>query len=160
MTIGIGARIPDVIIKRLDATGMVDVSTADMLGTGRIVLFAVPGCYTPTCSAKHLPSFVTNAAAIKAKGVDKIICLSVNDPFVMKAWLAANDAADIIEPLADGNAVFTTALGLTMDGSGYGLGTRSQRFAMVIDNGVIQHLFIEQPGEFKVSSGDAVLAAL
>lgn len=160
MTIKVGDTIPNVTIKQLTPSGMVDTDTQVLLGTGRIALFAVPGCYTPTCSAKHLPSYVENATALKAKGVDRIICLAVNDPFVMKAWLESNGANEIIEPLADGNSDFITALGLTLDARGHGLGTRSQRFAMLLEKGVVAQLFIEQPGKFEVSGGDALLATL
>lgn len=159
-TIQPGNTIPPITVKKLTEGGMVDIRTDEVLGTGKVVLFAVPGAYTPTCSAKHLPSFIDTADDLKAKGVDKIVCLAVNDPFVMKTWLTANNADTLIEPLADGNGTFTQALGLTMDGSGYGLGTRSQRFAMVIQDGVVQQVFVEQPGQFQVSSGQSVLAAL
>lgn len=155
-----GDPIPNITVKRLTPEGMQDAKTTDLLGHGRVVVFAVPGAYTPTCSAKHLPSFVDNADAFKEKGVDKIVCLAINDPFVMKFWLEANHATGIVEPLGDGNGTFTQALGLTMDGSGYGLGTRSQRFAMVIDNGIVTTLHIEKPGEFDVSSGQSILATL
>lgn len=155
-----GNHIPPITVKKLTTDGMVDVRTDHVLGTGLVVLFAVPGAYTPTCSAKHLPSFTNNIEAFKAKGVDKIVCLAINDPFVMKFWLEANGAADVIEPLADGNGTFTQALGLTMDGTAHGLGQRSQRFAMIIKDGVVQNLHIEKPGEFNVSSGESILAAL
>lgn len=155
-----GNHIPAITVKKLTSDGMTDVRTDDILGKGLVVLFAVPGAYTPTCSAKHLPSFTTHIDEFKQKGVDKIVCLAINDPFVMKFWLEANGATGIVEPLADGNGAFTQALGLTMDGSAYGLGTRSQRFAMIIKNGVVQALAIEKPGEFNVSSGESMLAAL
>lgn len=157
MAIKVGDRIPSVIIKSLTDDGIVDIDTAAFLGMGRVILFAVPGAFTPTCSARHLPGYVSQAAALKAKGIDKIVCLAVNDPFVMKAWLEQNDATHAIIPLADGNADFTTALGLTFDGSGFGLGTRAQRFAMLIELGTVKTLNVEMPGQFSVSSCEAML---
>jgi len=120
----------------------------------------VPGAFTPTCSAKHLPGFVEKAADLKAKGVDEIACLSVNDAFVMDAWGKSQNAGSNVTLLADGNGEFTSAMGLEMDGSGFGLGTRSQRYALVAENGTITALNIEQPGAFDVSSAEAVMAAL
>ena len=122
-------------------------------------MFAVPGAFTPTCSAKHLPGFVDNAAELKGKGVDEIACISVNDAFVMDAWGKSQNAGDITM-LADGNGDFTKAMGLEMDGSGFGLGTRSQRYALVAENGTITTLNVEQPGAFDVSRAEAIIAAL
>jgi len=130
------------------------VQSAEYFKGKKVVLFAVPGAFTPTCSAKHLPGFVDNAEALKAKGVDEIVCTSVNDPFVMGVWGKGSEG---ITFLADGNADFASALGLTMDGSGFGLGTRSQRYAAVVNDGVVEQLFVEGPGEFKVSSAEYVL---
>ncbi|MDR6290588.1 peroxiredoxin [Inquilinus ginsengisoli] len=161
MTIKVGDRIPSVTLKHLGKEGMAEVKTEDLFKGKTVALFAVPGAFTPTCSAKHLPSFTNNAEALKAKGVDQIVCLSVNDPFVMKAWADKSEVSgDTVFMLPDGNATLTKALGLEMDGSGYGLGTRSQRFALVAKDGVITHLAVEKPGAFEVSSGEAVLAAL
>jgi len=161
MTIKVGDRIPSVTLKYLGKEGMAEISTDDLLKGKTVALFAVPGAFTPTCSAKHLPSFINNAEALKGKGVDQIVCLSVNDPFVMKAWADKNEvSSDTVFMLPDGNATLTKALGLEMDGSGYGLGTRSQRFALIAKDGVVTHLAVERPGAFEVSSGEAVLAAL
>ena len=124
------------------------------------VLFAVPGAFTPTCSARHLPGFVDHAASFAAKGVDQIACLSVNDAFVMQAWGESAQAGDKIDMIADGNAEFTKAAGLVMDATGYGMGDRSQRYAMVIKDGVVTNLFVEEPGAFEVSSAEHVLAQL
>jgi peroxiredoxin len=124
------------------------------------VLFALPGAFTPTCSAKHLPGFVSNAEAIRKKGVDTIACLSVNDAFVMDAWGKAQNAGDKVLMLADGNADFSKAVGLTMDGTGYGMGLRASRYAMVVDNGVVKALNVEAPGAFEVSSAEAIMKAL
>jgi peroxiredoxin len=125
----------------------------------KVVLFAVPGAFTPTCSVKHLPGFVQQTDAFKAKGYD-VVCLAVNDPFVMQAWGRANNVNGKVFMLPDGNAAFTKALGLEMDGSGFGLGTRSQRFAMVVEDGVVRKLAVEAPGAFEVSSADAVMKEL
>lgn len=161
MTIKLGDRIPSVTLKHLGKDGMAEVDTAALFKGKTVALFAVPGAFTPTCSAKHLPSFVNNAEALKAKGVDRIVCLAVNDPFVMKAWADKSEVSgDTVFMLPDGNAALTRALGLEMDGSGYGLGTRAQRFALVAKDGVVTHLAVEKPGAFEVSSGEAVLAAL
>ncbi|MGL4963896.1 MAG: peroxiredoxin [Inquilinus sp.] len=160
MTIKVGDRFPSVTLKYLGKEGMAEITTDDLLKGKTVALFAVPGAFTPTCSAKHLPSFTGNAEALKAKGVDQIVCLSVNDPFVMKAWADKNECGDSVFMLPDGNATLTKALGLEMDGSGYGLGTRSQRFALIAKDGVVTHLGVEKPGAFEVSSGEAILAAL
>jgi peroxiredoxin len=124
------------------------------------VLFALPGAFTPTCSAKHLPGFVQNASAIRAKGIDTIACLSVNDAFVMGAWGKDQKVGDKVVMLADGHAEFTKALGLENDNSSYGMGLRSKRYAMVVDNGVVKALNVEKPGSFEVSSAEAVMKAL
>jgi len=160
MTIKVGDRFPSVTLKYLGKEGMAEITTDDLLKGKTVALFAVPGAFTPTCSAKHLPSFTGNAEALKAKGVDQIVCLSVNDPFVMKAWADKNECGESVFMLPDGNATLTKALGLEMDGSGYGLGTRSQRFALIAKDGVVTHLGVEKPGAFEVSSGEAILAAL
>lgn len=160
MTIKVGDRFPSVTLKYLGKEGMAEITTDDLLKGKTVALFAVPGAFTPTCSAKHLPSFTGNAEALKAKGVDQIVCLSVNDPFVMKAWADKNEVGEAVFMLPDGNATLTKALGLEMDGSGYGLGTRSQRFALIAKDGVVTHLGVEKPGAFEVSSGEAILAAL
>ena len=155
MTIKVGDTIPAVLLKQLSSSGMQDVSTDQLFAGKKVVMFAVPGAFTPTCSAKHLPSYLNTMEAFKAEGVE-IFCLSVNDPFVMKAWAEVNKARSITL-LPDGNAVFTKALGLDMDASLYGLGTRAQRFALYAENGVIKYLAVENPGAFEVSGGEAML---
>src|SRR5579875_1320502 len=136
---------------------MKDIDTGEFFKGKKVVLFALPGAFTPTCSAKHLPGFVEKAAEIRSKGVDTIACLSVNDAFVMEAWGKQNNADGKVRMLADGNGDFTRAVGLEMDGSGYGLGKRSQRYAMIVDDGVVKMLNVEKPGSFEVSSAEAVL---
>jgi len=155
-----GDKIPSVKLKHMTAEGIKDISTDDLFRGKKVVLFALPGAFTPTCSAKHLPGFVQRAAEIKAKGVDTIACLSVNDAFVMNAWGKEQKVDDKVLMLADGNGDFTRAVGLEMDGSGYGLGQRSRRYAMVVQDGVVKTLNVEAPGAFEVSSADAVLKAL
>ncbi len=158
MPIKVGDKIPAVTIKQLTAGGMKDLATASVFADKNIVMFAVPGAFTPTCTAKHLPGYTANAAAFKALGIE-IACLAVNDPFVMKAWAEAHHGEGITM-LADGNATFTKALGLELDGSGYGLGTRCQRFALYAENGSVKHLAVEAPGKFEVSNAEAMLAAI
>ena len=125
-----------------------------------MALFAVPGAFTPTCSAKHLPGFVNKADELKSAGIDTIACISVNDIFVMGAWGEQQEVGETVQMLADGNGDFAKDIGLTMDGSGFGMGLRSQRYAMVVNDGVVEHLFVEEPGEFKVSSAEHMLEAL
>lgn len=159
MTIQAGDRIPDASVSVMTSDGPKPVSTADLFKGKRVVLFAVPGAFTPTCSAKHLPGFVDNAEDLLSRGVDEIVCMAVNDVFVMNAWgKSAN--ADRITMLADGNGDFTRALGLELDASGFGMGQRSQRFALIADDGVVTRLFVEAPGEFRVSAAEHVLAEL
>ncbi len=160
MSIREGDALPDVTLTRMTANGPEQVSTGELFGKGRAVLFAVPGAFTPTCSAKHLPGFIAHADAIRAKGVDLVACVAVNDAFVMGAWGKAQGADGAVEMLADGNGEFARALGLEMDASGFGMGTRSQRFAMIIEDGVVKKLFVEAPGAFEVSSAEHVLANL
>jgi peroxiredoxin len=159
MTISVGDTLPDVKLVKATAQGPEAVQSAEFFKGKRVALFAVPGAFTPTCSAKHLPGFVEKADAIKAKGIDEIACISVNDAFVMKAWGAAN-GADTVTMLADGNGDFAKAVGLTMDGSGFGMGLRSQRYAMVVKDGVVEQLHVEAPGDFKVSSAEYLLEQL
>ena len=135
------------------------VTTDDLFAGKKVVVFAVPGAFTPTCSQAHLPGYVVNLDAIKGKGVDSVICLSVNDAFVMDAWGNSANADDILM-VGDGNGEFTKALGLEMDGTGFGLGTRSQRYAMVVEDGVVTALNVEEPGQFEVSKAEAVLEVL
>lgn len=160
MPIKVGDKIPSVKLKTMTKDGMKEMTTDEIFGKGKTVLFALPGAFTPTCSAKHLPGFVGKAADIKGKGVDKIACLSVNDAFVMNAWGKDQNVGDKVLMLADGNADFTKAVGLEMDGTGFGMGLRSKRYAMVVENGVVKHLAVEAPGQFEVSSADAVMKAL
>jgi peroxiredoxin len=160
MTIKVGDKIPAASLKHKNAEGVQTISTDDLFKGKTVVLFALPGAFTPTCSAKHLPGFIQHAGEFKAKGVDKIACLSVNDAFVMDAWGKDQKVGDKVMMLADGNAEFTKAVGLTMDATGYGMGTRSQRYAMVVKDGVVKKLNVEAPGAFEVSSAEAVLKAV
>ncbi len=160
MTISVGQKIPDVTVKTMAEGKMQDVSTAQLFAGKKAVLFAVPGAFTPTCSMQHLPGFVTKAKDIKAKGVDLIACVSVNDAFVMDAWGKVKGAGVDVMMLADCIADLAKALGLDFDGSGIGFGTRSQRYAMVIDDGVVKALHVEKPMKFEVSSAESVLASL
>ncbi|HKF63345.1 MAG TPA: peroxiredoxin [Dongiaceae bacterium] len=160
MAIKVGDKVPAAKLQIKTKDGVQTKTTDELFGGKKVVLFALPGAFTPTCSAKHLPGFVNNFQAIKAKGVDAIACLSVNDAFVMDAWGKDQNVEDKVMMLADGNADFTKAVGLTMDGTGYGMGTRSQRYAMIIDKGVITALNVEAPGAFEVSSAESILKAL
>jgi peroxiredoxin len=160
MTIKAGDRIPEGKLKVMGPDGPANVDAADLLGKGRVVLFSVPGAFTPTCSAKHLPGFIEKAAELRAKGVGKIVCLAVNDVFVMSAWGKSAGVGDAIVMAADGNGDFSRALGLELDARGYGMGMRGQRFALVIDDGVVKQVHVEAPGEFKVSSAEHVLSSL
>ena len=160
MTIKAGTKIPPASLKTMSAEGMQTITTDELFKGKKVVLFALPGAFTPTCSAKHLPSFVQLADKIRARGVDTIACLSVNDAFVMDAWGKNQNVGDKVTMLADGNGDFTKAVGLTMDGTGYGMGVRSQRYAMVVDNGVVKTLNIEAPGAYEVSSAEAILKTL
>ncbi len=160
MAIAVGDKIPSAKLKTMTAEGPKDISTDDIFNGKKVVLFAVPGAFTPTCSAKHLPGFVEKAAEIKGKGVDTIACLAVNDAFVMGAWGKAQNTGDKVLMLADGAAAFTKQLGLELDLTGPGMGVRSKRYAMVVDNGTVKALQVEAPGAFEVSSADAILKAL
>jgi len=160
MTIKVGDKIPSAKLKHMSADGMKEMLTDELFAGKKVVLFAVPGAFTPTCSAKHLPGFVTQEKQLKAKGVDLVACVSVNDAFVMGAWGKDQKVDDKVMLLADGNGDFTKELGLVMDGTGYGMGLRSQRYAMVIDDGVVKTLHVEQPGTFEVSSAEAMLQVL
>jgi glutaredoxin/glutathione-dependent peroxiredoxin len=159
MTIAVGDKLPDVKLVKATAEGPEAVQAADYFAGKRVALFSVPGAFTPTCSAKHLPGFVEKAADLKAKGIDEIVCTAVNDPFVLGAWNKAGGSDDVTM-LADGNGDFAEALGLTMDGSAFGLGKRGQRFSMVVNDGTVEQLNVEGPGEFKVSSADYMLEQL
>jgi peroxiredoxin len=159
MTIAKGDRLPDVTLVKATENGPEKVQTAEYFKGKKVALFSVPGAFTPTCSAKHLPGYVEKAAELKAKGVDEIVGTAVNDAFVMGAWNKASGSQDITM-LADGNGEFAEQLGLTMDGSGFGLGKRAQRYSMIVDDGVVQELNVEAPGDFKVSSAEHLLNQL
>jgi glutaredoxin/glutathione-dependent peroxiredoxin len=160
MTIAVGDRIPDIDLWKVTDAGFEPVKSGAVLGEGKVVLFAVPGAFTPTCSDYHLPGFVLREDEIKAKGVDTIACISVNDPFVMGAWARDQKVGDTVVMLADGNGEFTQAVGLEMDGSGFGLGTRSQRYAAVIEDGVVTALNVEPGAGLSVSAADAILEVI
>lgn len=159
MTIATGDRLPETTLHVMGANGPEAVSVSELFSGKKVVLFALPGAFTPGCSMTHLPGFVANADKIKAKGVDSIVCLSVNDAFVMGAWGKAQNAEEIIM-LADGNGEFTEALGLGLDGRGFGMGQRSQRYAMIVENGVVTHLNVETGSGVDVSSAETILGLL
>ena len=159
MTIAVGQTVPDTKLVKSTESDREAVQASDYFKGRRVAVFSVPGAFTPTCSAKHLPGFVAKAAELKAKGIDEIACTAVNDPFVMGVWGKVNGSTDVTM-LADGNGEFASALGLTMDGSGAGLGQRGQRFSMVVNDGVVEQLFVEAPGEFKVSTAEHMLESL
>ncbi len=160
MTIKVGDKLPNVTLTQATAEGPKPVSTEEFFKGRKVALFAVPGAFTPTCSAKHLPGFKQQAGALKAKGVNEIACVSVNDAFVMRAWAEDQAVGEDIVMLGDGNAEFAKAIGLEMDGSRFGMGPRSQRYSMIVDDGVVKELNVEAPGEFKVSAADYVLQHL
>lgn len=160
MSIQVGESLPtDILLYKMAESGPISQSFDDLFKDQRVVLFAVPGAFTPTCSQAHLPGFVVAADQLKAMGIDRIICLSVNDAFVMNAWGKQHNA-EALDMVGDGNADFVKALGLDMDASGRGMGTRSRRFALIAENGLVQWLGIEEPSQFEKSSADAVMAAL
>ncbi|WP_395016256.1 peroxiredoxin [Dongia sp.] len=160
MTIKVGDKLPSVTLKYMNKDGMQTATTDDLFKGKKAVLFGLPGAFTPTCSAKHLPGFVTHADDLKKRGVEVIACLSVNDAFVMDAWGKAQNAGEKVMMLADGNADFAKATGLTMDGTGYGMGLRTSRWAMVLEDGKVRTLNVEAPGAFEVSSAEAVMKTL
>ena len=159
MTIQVGDRLPDVPLAIATAEGPQPTTSTEHFKGKRVALFAVPGAFTPTCSARHLPSYVEKAADLKAKGVDEIACISVNDPFVMGAWNERDGSADIVM-IADGNGAFAEATGLEMDGSKFGMGKRSQRYSMLVNDGVVEQLNVEAPGEYRASSAEFLLDQL
>jgi glutaredoxin/glutathione-dependent peroxiredoxin len=154
-----GEAIPAVMLKTLSDDGLKDISTTEFFANKRVVLFAVPGAFTPTCTARHLPGYVANYEAFKALRIT-LACFAVNDPFVMAEWSKAGHADDKVIMLPDGNASLTTALGVTMDGSGYGVGIRAQRCALYVDHGTVLHVAVEAPGKFDVSHAEAMLAVV
>lgn len=161
MAIAKGDRIPEATVFVMGEGGPESVKTTDFFAGKKVVLFAIPGAFTPTCQAQHIPSYVNNADALKAKGVDEVVCMAVNDPFVLQAQAAATDAEGKLTFLSDGNAEFTRALGLELDGSGIGLGTRAQRFAMIVNDGMVEEIFVEpDPSKMTVSSAENVLQHL
>ena len=160
MTIAVGEKLPEATFMTMGADGPEPVTTAQVFGGKRVALFAVPGAFTPTCSARHLPGFKDNVEAFQAKGVDAIACTAVNDVFVMSAWAKDQGVKDEMQMLSDGNGVFAKAIGLELDASGFGMGSRSQRYAMVVNDGVVEALHVEEGGEFRVSSADYVLENL
>ncbi len=157
MSIQKGDKVPAATFMTIGADGPEPIDTEALFSGKRVALFAVPGAFTPTCSAKHLPGFKDQAEAFKDKGVDTIACTAVNDVFVMGAWAKDQGVSDEMIMLADGNGAFAKAVGLELDGSGFGMGSRSQRYAMVVNDGVVENIFVEQGGEFRVSSADYVL---
>tara|TARA_Y100000590_G_scaffold63912_2_gene68648 strand:- start:1539 stop:2021 length:483 start_codon:yes stop_codon:yes gene_type:complete len=160
MTIQIGDKLPQITVSTMTPEGPKPVSLEELCSGKKVVLFAVPGAFTPTCSVQHLPGFVTNASALKEKGADVVACISVNDPFVMAAWGKEGNTGEDVLMLADGNAEFTSAIGLEMDGTGFGLGKRSQRYAMIIDDGVVSTLNVESGPALDVSSAETILETL
>lgn len=160
MTISVGDKLPSGSFTVMGADGPESVSTDSLFAGKKVVLFSVPGAFTPTCHAKHLPGFVENATALKAKGVDTIACMAVNDVFVMSAWGQASNVGDEVLMLADGNGDYARALGLELDASGFGMGHRGKRFSLIAEDGVVTQLNIEPPGEFGVSSAETALEQL
>ena len=160
MTIKVGDKLPDVKLIKATENGPEAVQSSEYFAGKKVALFSVPGAFTPTCSARHLPGYVDKAAELKAKGVDEIWCISVNDAFVMGAWGREQKSTGIVRMMADGNAAFSKALGLDADFSKHGMGTRSQRYSMVVENGVVTQLNVEQGGGFEVSNAETMLAQL
>lgn len=160
MTIKVGDTIPQATLIKATEAGPAPIATADLFAGRKVLVFSVPGAFTPTCSAKHLPGFVTNADAIKAHGIDEIVCLSVNDAFVMDAWGKSAGVGDKVTMVADGSADFTKALGLEMDATRFGMGMRGQRFSMMVEDGRVTHLNVEEPGAFAVSSAEHMMSLL
>jgi peroxiredoxin len=160
MTIKVGDKIPSATFRYLSSEGPKEISSDELFGGKKVAFFAVPGAFTPTCSQRHLPTFVDKAAALKAKGVDTIACVAVNDAFVMGAWGKASGCDDKVMMLADGNGDFARALDLELDASRAGLGKRSQRYSMLVDNGVVKALHVEAPGKFEVSDAETMLKDL
>ena len=159
MTIEVGQKLPDVPLTIATADGPQPTTSGEFFKGKKVALFAVPGAFTPTCSARHLPSYVDQAEALKGKGIDEIACISVNDPFVMKAW-GERDGSQDITMLADGNGDFADAIGLGMDGSKFGMGKRSQRYSMVVNDGTVEQLNVEAPGEYRASGAEHMVEQL
>lgn len=159
MAISVGDKLPEVTLVKATENGPEQVSSSDYFAGKKVALFSVPGAFTPTCSARHLPGYVDKADELKSKGVDEIACTAVNDAFVMGAWKSAN-SADAVTMLSDGNGDFAQAVGLTMDGSGFGMGQRGQRWSAIVEDGVVKELNVEAPGDFSVSSAEHMLGQL
>jgi glutaredoxin/glutathione-dependent peroxiredoxin len=157
MTINTGDKIPSVKLRHMTKDGVKEISTDDIFTGKKVAIFGLPGAFTPTCSAKHLPGFVGHYDKLKAKGVDTIVCISVNDAFVMDAWGKNQNVGDKVLMLADGNADFTKAIGIEMDGTGYGMGLRMKRFSAYVDNGTVKSFNLEKPGSFEVSNAETML---
>lgn len=160
MTINVGDRMPKGTFSVMGANGPESLSSSALFDGKKVVLFSVPGAFTPTCSAKHLPGFVQNSAALKAKGVDTIACMAVNDVFVMSAWGKAGNVGNEVVMLADGNGEYTRALGMELDATGFGMGQRGKRFALIVDDGIVSQINLEPPGQFGVSSAETALSQL
>lgn len=158
--IQVGDHIPDTPVMQMTENGPSPIVASEVIGAGRVVLFATPGAFTPTCSAQHLPGFLEKYEELKAKGVDQLVCMAVNDVFVVDAWSKASQTAGKVTMIADGNGDFARAMGLEMDIRAFGMGDRCQRFAMIIQDGIVEDIMVEAPGEFKVSSAEAVLNKL
>lgn len=157
MTVHAGDRIPPLTLTKVTDAGPESIQSEEFFKGRKVAVFAVPGAFTPTCSAKHLPGFVEKAGELKGKGVDEIVCTAVNDVFVMAAWAKGSNVGSQVTMIADGNGEFANALGLTMDGSKFGMGTRSQRYSMLVDDGIVQQVNVESGGEFRVSSAEYLL---
>ncbi|WND02676.1 peroxiredoxin [Temperatibacter marinus] len=160
MPIQAGDKMPEGVLVEMTGDGPAPHNTADLFAGKKVVFFAVPGAFTPTCSARHVPGYVEHAQALKDKGVDAVYCMSVNDAFVMGAWGKDQGSDEVVTMLADGNCDYTKSLDLVLDGSGFGMGQRSQRFALIVTDGVVEHACIEAPGDFKVSSAEHVVSLL
>jgi len=160
MTIKVGDKMPEGTFKTMTAEGVSEVTAESLFAGKKVLLFSVPGAFTPTCSQKHLPGYVANAAALNAKGIDAIACMAVNDVFVMNAWGQSANVADKVLMLADGNGDYVKSLGLELDARGFGMGVRGQRFSIIVDNGVVTQLNIEPAGKFEISSAECALGQL
>ncbi len=160
MTIEVGEKIPSAVLMQMKGGTPQPVKTDDLFAGKKVIVFALPGAFTPTCSAKHLPGFIQHAEELKGKGIDEIVCVSVNDAFVMGAWGESQGAGEKVVMLADGNGDFTRALGLELDATRFGMGKRSQRFSMIVDDGVVKALNVEEGGGFSVSSAEHILTQL
>ncbi len=160
MTIKVGDKLPEATFKVMKEGKPADMTIGELTKGKKVALFAVPGAFTPTCSARHLPGYTEKSAEFRSKGVDTIACVSVNDVFVMNAWGKDQKVGEDVVMLADGNGAFAKAVGLEMDGSGFGMGSRSQRYSMIVEDGVVQQLNVEKPGEFNVSSADYMMGQL